>query len=340
MNTILFCGDLTFPFDTKIDYQEIKNLFSGKTAIANFEGSILEKKDDVNNYRWEDKFSLYSCPEVIDLLKDLNIKAVSLCNNHILDYNHDIQSTVNFLKKNGIASWGLKNHDIYSFKWNHKTLFMITFATFANEHSLKLFSPLAVVNEVKRIRENSPDSYIVLFPHWGREKFSYPDPADRTLAHACIDAGADLIVGHHPHVIQPIEKYKGKYIVYSIGNFILPEAKYGKMTSSNISKEKTEMAVEWDGEKLFIHPMYFDTDTNTIKLLKDYDVESLFKLFSTQLSTYQYLKIYLSNSSILDILIRSRFFSTSWGERLCWVQRMTFRKIRHFIIKLGLHKPK
>ena len=51
MNTILFCGDLTFPFDTKIDYQEIKNLFSGKTAIANFEGSILEKKDDVNNYR-------------------------------------------------------------------------------------------------------------------------------------------------------------------------------------------------------------------------------------------------------------------------------------------------
>lgn len=340
MKSILFCGDLTLPFDTKVDYQEVKDVFSGKIAIVNLEGSILETKDEVSNYRWNDKFSLYSCPKVIDLLKDLNVKGVSLCNNHILDYKHDIQKTVNLLKNNGIASWGLNNYDVYSFTWNQKTLYIITFATFANEHSLTLFSPLAVVDEVKRIRENSPDCYIVLFPHWGREKFSYPDPADRTLAHDCIDAGADLIVGHHPHVLQPIEVYKGKSIIYSIGNFILPEAKYGRMISTNISKEKTEMVVEWDGENILLHPLYFDTETNSIRLFKDFDTDSLFELFSTPINALQYLRIYLKNSSLLDILIRSRYFSTDWGEKLCWVQRMTFRKIRYFIIKIGLHKPK
>lgn len=340
MKSLLFCGDLTFPFNTKIDYTEIKPLFDGNTAIANLEGSILNREEDINNYRWDDKFSLYSCPKVIDLLEDLNIKVVSLCNNHILDYKHDINDTVSLLEQHGIASWGLKNHDVYHMQFNGRQLYLITFATFANEHSLNLFSPCKVVKEVKRIREQDKSAYIVLFPHWGREKFYYPEPADRKLAHACIDAGADLIVGHHPHVLQPIEIYKGKNIVYSIGNFILPEARYGKMMSSNINTEKTEMIVEWDGENVLFHPLYFDTDTNKVRLLEDFDVNSLYRLFSTPITTSCYTRIYLKRSPLLDVLVRSRVISSDWGERLCWVQRMTFRKIRHAIIKLGLHKPK
>lgn len=340
MKSLLFCGDLTLPFNTKVNYDEIKKLFEGNIAIANLEGSILKVEGEVDSYRWKDKFSLYSCPEVVDLMHELNIKAVSLCNNHILDYKHDIQETVSYLKAHGIESWGLKNHDVYKTEWEGKALYIITFATFANEHSLNLFSPSRVVNDVRKIRMEDPNSHIVLFPHWGREKFSYPEPADRTLAHACIDAGADLIVGHHPHVLQPIEKYKGKDIVYSIGNFILPEAKYGRLKSSNINAEKTEIIVEWNGEKLEIHPVYFDTSTNTVRRLDDFDINSLYKLFSAPLSVSQYVRIYIAHSPLLDILIRSRFFATDWGERLCWLQRMAFRKMRYIIIKLGLHKPK
>lgn len=340
MKSLLFCGDLTFPFHTEVDYTEIKSLFEENIAIANLEGSILNYEEEVNNYRWDDKFSLYSCPKVIDILEDLNIKAVSLCNNHIMDYKHDIKDTVRLLELHGIGSWGLQNHDVYHTEFNGRQLHLITFATFANEHSLNLFSSSKVIKEVKSLRERDKDAYIILFPHWGREKFYYPEPADRQLAHACIDAGANMIVGHHPHVLQPIEVYKGRTIVYSIGNFILPEARYGKMTSCNINTEKTEMIVEWDGVNVSFHPLYFDTDTNKVRLLKNFDVNSSYGLFSSPISTLNYTWIYLKHSPLLDILVRSRLVSSDWGERLCWVQRMTFRKIRHAIIKLGLHKPK
>ena len=55
--------------------------------------------------------------------------------------------------------------------------------------------------------------------HWGEEKAEYPNDVQVELAHAAIDAGADLVLGHHPHVLQGIEQYKGKNIVYSLGNF-------------------------------------------------------------------------------------------------------------------------
>ena len=59
---------------------------------------------------------------------------------------------------------------------------------------------------------------IVAF-HWGTEKATEPDETQKSLAHTAIDCGADLVVGHHPHVLQAIEYYKGKYIAYSLGNF-------------------------------------------------------------------------------------------------------------------------
>ena len=209
--SVIFCGDLVLPYHTDVDYSVVLPLFRSHKMIANFEGSILKNEKETRLYKWNDKFSLYSCPKVLNVLKDLNVEAVSLCNNHILDYQHDINETVNILKKCNIASWGLKNHDVYRSELNGKPLFVITFATFSNEHNLSLFSPSKVVEEVKNIRQQNKDCYIVAFPHWGIEKFYYPEPADRTLAHRLIDAGTDLIVGHHPHVIQPIEIYKGKH---------------------------------------------------------------------------------------------------------------------------------
>lgn len=65
---------------------------------------------------------------MLNVLKDLNVEVVSLCNNHILDYQHDINETIDILKKYNIESWGLKNHDVWKSKLNGKPLFVITFA--------------------------------------------------------------------------------------------------------------------------------------------------------------------------------------------------------------------
>lgn len=338
--SIIFCGDLVLPYHVNVDYSSIKHLFEGKRSIANLEGSIWDREPYEEDCRWKDKYSLYSCPQVLDVLKDLNIEAVSLCNNHILDYKHDISDTVRILQDNNVDSWGLNNHDVYESELNEKKLFVITFATFACEHSLNLFSPSLVVKTIKQLREENSGAYIVVFPHWGREKFPYPEPADRTLAHECIDAGADLIVGHHPHVLQPVEKYEGKWIVYSIGNFILPEANFAGKFSPNTNKENREMVVEWDGKNVELIPLVMNPTNNRIEEDMTFDTGKLFSLFGKNPSRYEYLKIYLKHSPLMDILLRSRYFSTSWGEKMCKLQRNSFRAFRKIMINVGLHHPK
>ena len=63
------------------------------------------------------------------------------------------------------------------------------------------------------------DDLKIVQVHWGEEKSDTPSDEQVSLAHRAIDMGADLVIGHHPHVLQGIEKYKGKYICYSLGNF-------------------------------------------------------------------------------------------------------------------------
>lgn len=75
-----------------------------------------------------------------------------------------------------------------------------------------------VIDTIQEVKNQGAQVIIVSF-HWGTEKSNIPDDAQKTLAHLAIDQGADLVVGHHPHVLQGIEKYQGKNIVYSLGNF-------------------------------------------------------------------------------------------------------------------------
>ena len=77
---------------------------------------------------------------------------------------------------------------------------------------------LEVIDTIQEVKNQGAQVIIVSF-HWGTEKSNIPDDAQKTLAHLAIDQGADLVVGHHPHVLQGIEKYQGKNIVYSLGNF-------------------------------------------------------------------------------------------------------------------------
>ena len=81
-----------------------------------------------------------------------------------------------------------------------------------------MIGQLQVIDTIQEVKNQGAQVIIVSF-HWGTEKSNIPDDAQKTLAHLAIDQGADLVVGHHPHVLQGIEKYQGKNIVYSLGNF-------------------------------------------------------------------------------------------------------------------------
>ena len=72
---------------------------------------------------------------------------------------------------------------------------------------------------INAIKKEYPNVKIATIFHWGFEYNTVPMPLDIKFSHSCIEAGADLIIGHHPHVMQPMEKWRGKEIYYSLGNF-------------------------------------------------------------------------------------------------------------------------
>ncbi|MCD8291802.1 MAG: CapA family protein, partial [Prevotella sp.] len=337
---LIFCGDLVCPFDCKVDYKQVKPLFKDAIGIANLEGAILKDKEQVNHFKWKDKYSLYSSPEVLDILDNLNIKYISLCNNHILDYEQPIEVTNRMLIQHGVNQWGLKNHDVLQLKLNEKNVYIITFATFANEHSLNLFNPHKVLKDIESLRQKEPDCLIVVYPHWGVEKFYYPEPADRVLAHACVDAGANLIVGHHPHIIQPIEFYKGTFIIYSIGNFILPQTYYGEKKLVYKQKEvQQELVVEWDGSDVKFHPLYFDKERNILLPDSTYNTNKLLTLFKDEIGYGHYLRIYINHASKLDIFLRTRYMANLTNEYISYISRKALRYVRRLFILLKLHDP-
>ena len=337
MQSLMFCGDLVLPFGVEVDYSCLLSLFEGKTSIVNLEGAILSTEEQIQTNRWSDKYSLYSQPKVIDICKSLNVKFASLCNNHILDYKTPIEETVDTLINNGIETFGLKNHDIIKTSLNNKPLYIITFSTCANEHALKLYKPNTIVDDIKKLKDNDSNCLIAVFPHWGMERLQYVEPADRQHAHRMIDAGADIIVGHHPHIIQQIEKYKGKDIIYSIGNFIFPQDYYGKkkLVFDNPEIQK-ELIVEWNGDCVKLHYLFYNASTNKLCFIEDCSPNEI----NPSTSNEDYTTFFKGKTSKVRFYIYRRKHDSDWSERMCFIRRKCRRTMRHLLINLKLHNPK
>jgi poly-gamma-glutamate synthesis protein (capsule biosynthesis protein) len=80
-----------------------------------------------------------------------------------------------------------------------------------------------IIKTIKTVKSSNPDNFLIVSMHWGEEYKLINSPTQQKLAHKIIEAGAGLIIGHHPHVVQNIEKYQGKLIFYSLGNFIFDQ---------------------------------------------------------------------------------------------------------------------
>ena len=97
------------------------------------------------------------------------------------------------------------------------------------------------ISKIKRCRAQ----IIIVNFHWGIEKEYTPNATQKKLAHLAIDEGADLVIGHHPHVLEGIEKYNGKYIAYSLGNFCFGEI---KILSIRIRRSSNRLTIDTDSK--------------------------------------------------------------------------------------------
>ncbi|MCL2707794.1 MAG: CapA family protein [Defluviitaleaceae bacterium] len=175
-------------------------------TIVNLEGPLTDAEEAPDK-----QFIFKGPPEYIEILNHSNVNAVNLANNHSRDYGErGYNDTVELLKANAIGHFGIGTPCLMEVKG--VLVGMLGYSGFGTH-------PLNVLGrDIDILREQGAALVIVSF-HWGIEREYYPSDTQERLGRGAIDRGADLVIGHHPHVLQGIEKYKGKYIVYSLGNF-------------------------------------------------------------------------------------------------------------------------
>lgn len=179
------------------------------------------------------QFTFRIDPKRVNVFQDLGIDIVTLANNHVLDYGQEaLTDTFDTLDNAGIQYVGAGNNyeeakQRREFELNGKKVGILAasrvlpVASWAAGTSPGVFStydPTGLVGEIENAEQDC--DIVIVYVHWGIEKSEYPEDYQRELAKKYIDAGADIVIGAHPHVLQGIEYYNGKPIIYSLGNFI------------------------------------------------------------------------------------------------------------------------
>lgn len=224
--TLSVVGDCTLGTDENFDYDtslnayyenngadyflaNVKSIFSADDlTIANFEGTLTDSTE-----REDKQFAFKAPASYADILTAGSVEAVNTANNHSHDYGEQsFDDTLKALDTAGIIHFGYDETAVTEVKGIKIGLVGIYEL---NDH---LGRKEQLKQNIAKVKKEGAQLVIVIF-HWGNEKEEVPDENQKTLGHLAIDEGADLVCGHHPHVLQGIEKYKGKNIVYSLGNF-------------------------------------------------------------------------------------------------------------------------
>lgn len=212
-------------------------------TVANLETTLTTatKKRDK-------EFSFKGDPTYVNILLEGSVEAVNLANNHIHDYlEKGYNDTIKTLKDAEVGYYGYNMFLIKEVKGIK--IGLAGFTGFSSDSSTKV----QIKEALKYFTENGVDIKIVTF-HWGVEKDNYFNKTQQSLGKYAIDNGADLVIGHHPHVLQGIEEYKDAYIVYSLGNFVFGGNRNPSDKDSMIFQE----TFSFDDDKLI------KTETNII----------------------------------------------------------------------------
>ena len=194
---------------TSYFFQNVRSILEADDAtFANFEGTLTTE-----TARESKEYAFKGDPSYTQILTDGSIDVVTLANNHSSDYGaKSLTDTEEALDAAGI-DYCIGDKIAVKEVNGIPTAFIGIYVLndgMAREEQVK--------QTIAAARQQGAKLVIVAF-HWGAEKAAEPDETQKSLAHTAIDCGADLVVGHHPHVLQAIEYYKGKYIAYSLGNF-------------------------------------------------------------------------------------------------------------------------
>lgn len=211
-------------------YEIVKNIFKkDDITFGNLECPILTKGKAV--YK-RPELIFKADPQNASALKKAGFDILNIANNHTMDYGSEgLLSTIDILKENNIKTvGGSRNYNtarkpVYIRKKGN-TIGFLGYSVFppegyivsSNRPDVARVDYDKISSEIKMAKEKC--DFLVVSFHWGNEYDFFPSERQKELAHKVVESGADLVIGHHPHVLQGVEKYKDKYIFYSLGNFV------------------------------------------------------------------------------------------------------------------------
>ena len=215
--------------------QEVDSLFAqSHVVVANMECPVTNIQAPQHK-----PFIFRGDPIMLHVLRKHGITHLNLANNHSVDQGREglIDTYNNIRAHEGLTPIGAGNtmaeaaqpvllaslpRSVWIVASNRLTLENFAYLPTQPSVSQEPFDSLC--RRVATLRNNDPQAYIIVCPHWGREHTTTPTFAQRIQARQLIEAGADIIVGHHPHCVQQPEQYRGKHIYYSVGNFIFDQS--------------------------------------------------------------------------------------------------------------------
>ncbi|SFI93709.1 poly-gamma-glutamate synthesis protein (capsule biosynthesis protein) [Paenibacillus sp. UNC496MF] len=214
-----------YPYAKARNYLQLSDI-----TAANLETPVTLRGTPAPNKQYVYKAS----PDALPALIDSGVDLVNLANNHTLDQGEvGLLDTIGYLNKVKLPNVGAGRNDAEAFKPVIKEANGIRVAYLGltrvvpvgswkagpNHPGLaESYDPSRAVAAIKKAKAEA--DVVVVMVHWGTELADLPNADQKRLGHAYIDAGADLVVGSHPHVLQGFESYKGKWIAYSLGNFV------------------------------------------------------------------------------------------------------------------------
>lgn len=211
----------------------VEDLKKTDLLFGNLEGAISDKGEKVGSI-----YSFRADPKVIEGLTYAGFDVLSLANNHMFDYQRlALEDTMRRLGENEInyVGAGFNTQEAFSVKVKEIKNTKISFLAYTNLgpevwRAGENYSGIAWISwdDIKKIKEDIKKAkkgtdVLIVSLHSGEEYSQNPTPFQISFNKACIDAGADLVIGHHSHVIQKIERYKTGWIAYSLGNFVFDQ---------------------------------------------------------------------------------------------------------------------
>ena len=192
-------------------FENVYDIFSADDmTIVNLEGMLTHAQER----NPEQEYCISGDPEFVNILTAGSVETVSMANNHRPDYlRQGSDDTVKVLEETGIPY----AYDQYTGIYETPQGILIGFVS-VSETKEEPIGEKYLEEGIASLREAGCD-LVFACCHWGLELHYSPNDFQKDLGRKCIDWGADLVIGHHPHVIQGIEEYQGKYIIYSLGNF-------------------------------------------------------------------------------------------------------------------------